>query len=210
MPIELITTQAEFQKAVEKELYEVLNKNLKRVTINVERDMENTIPHIFRQTTIYKELTSGELAGHFGFPKGSEVSRVEQIITKISENVDVIYEPLTANSGGITIMVNPDIYTELMRMPAAVVVTAKGEALNWIEWLLLRGTQLIITDARIKFGNYGRSGQAIMRPGGTWSVPAQYAGTVNDNWITRVFEDSDAFIYTAFETIIQKEIERII
>jgi hypothetical protein len=61
--------------------------------------------------------------------------------------------------------------------------------IDWLKWLLTSGAEPVIFGYRVKFGNFptSRTGQAIMVPknGGAWGVPAEFAGTANDNWITR-------------------------
>lgn len=69
----------------------------------------------------------------------------------------------------------------------------------WLRWLLLEGPGLILVDAEIntKAGSRAasRTGRAIMvhptqRPSEGWHVPAEFAGTAEDNWLTRALRDA--------------------
>lgn len=63
----------------------------------------------------------------------------------------------------------------------------RGEPLPWLEWLLVEGNSVIISDYVLRTDRQiGRSGeQAIMQEaeGKFWKVPAQYQGTLTDNFI---------------------------
>ena len=74
----------------------------------------------------------------------------------------------------------------------------KGTDLNWLEWLLLFGNKTIIRDYVVEFGDNPRSrtGRAVMKgvKSGKWGVPPEFAGTKNNNWITRAIESADSEI----------------
>lgn len=90
-------------------------------------------------------------------------------------------------------------YTDVLNSSAAVFKTEKGTDLNWLEWLLLFGSKTIIKDYEVEFGYNPRSrtGQAIMRgvKRGKWSVPYEFSGTQNNNWITRAIDSVESDIY---------------
>jgi len=74
--------------------------------------------------------------------------------------------------------------------------------------LLLYGGQIIVRNYRVKMGSNraSRTGMAIMveSPGDSWRVPPEFAGTSNNNWVTRALSKIDDKILD----IIQLEIER--
>ena len=71
---------------------------------------------------------------------------------------------------------------------------SKGGKVDWLRWLLESGTGNILTDVRIKIKEFdspypSRTGGAIMVPGQGWGVPQRFAGTTNDNWLTRTLSE---------------------
>lgn len=108
---------------------------------------------------------------------------------------------------------------------------SRGEShlIPWLEWLLFRGDAVILTGVelmmdyekrKINSRSMSRTGKAIMirrdfsgsvagkynrakgRSGpSTWKVPAEFSGTEDDNWLTRVAEQ----IAPAIGLILQQE-----
>ena len=68
----------------------------------------------------------------------------------------------------------------------------RGYSLPWLQWLLLDGTKVLIDSHQVVIGPNlrSRTSMAIMRPGSGWSVPNEFAGTQNNNWLTRAIDSS--------------------
>lgn len=71
----------------------------------------------------------------------------------------------------------------------------RGEPLPWLEWLLVEGNNVIISDYVVdKSGSLGRSGMpALMEPkkGKFWKVPKRYQGTRTNNFILDIVDKTD-------------------
>ena len=64
----------------------------------------------------------------------------------------------------------------------------KSGDLHWLDWLLKRGDNMIISNYQYNpQTGLGRSGLGNMVGGGSFRVPPQFSGTVDDNFITRAF-----------------------
>lgn len=85
-------------------------------------------------------------------------------------------------------------FTDVLGADAALVQdNIRGYSLPWLEWLLLEGNRTIIPTQSVVIGPNPRSrtGMAIMRESTQgWNVPSEFAGTINDNWITRAIDDA--------------------
>lgn len=184
------------QRAMEREMARKIK--LKRSTFLAElKDLTYWI--LFESDTIQSLLgRAGEednLAYHFGLWAGSEPSIVEEIIQIITGNIYDKFDgwKSTANGseGNFRILLHGSTIDTLVESSIGKIDTAKGEQIPWLEWLLTRGNEIIIADYHIKFGfaMASRSGGAIMAPTLEWSVPSQFAGTRDDNWITRALTD---------------------
>jgi hypothetical protein len=126
----------------------------------------------------------------FGLPDAD--SRLGSIIS-LWKKIDFVYSPVVIRNGFLSgsfslNMIRSD-FVDVINSEAAIYTTSKGSRLNWLEWLCLEGNKTIIKDYVIELGPNPRSrtGMAVMRGeiSGKWSVPSEFSGTINDNWITR-------------------------
>lgn len=68
-----------------------------------------------------------------------------------------------------------------------------GEIINWLQWLLFAGTEEIISGYKVlNKPGIGRSylGIMIKKSGASFSVDPEYAGTANDNFVTKALISS--------------------
>ena len=210
--ITIIESPLNLRKKIIKEVEGRLDKAIKKAIPNIKKDIEETLFFIFTQTKIYKELTTGELKAHFGFPTGSEFDRVNDIISTLSKNIKITYSKKKAS---LNIGLIEDNLDAIINLPGSVVITEQGTVLNWLEWLLYRGSQIIIAGYDVQIGQYNpgqsRSLEAIMIEieGTGWAVPTQYAGTEGNNWITDTMKDSSQLLTSYIEKIIEKRIKQV-
>jgi hypothetical protein len=176
-----------------------LNKYLQNIFNRVKPKIINTIIDAIKNSPEYNSLLSGDLKYEFGLPDSD--SRLSSIIN-FWKKINTDYKSVSINnnkiSGGFSINMISGDYSDVINSSAAVLTTEKGVDLNWLEWLLLFGNQTIIKDYVVEFGVNPRSrtGRAIMRgvQKGKWSVPPEFAGTQNNNWITRAIDSVDSEI----------------
>lgn len=172
----------------------------------------NIIPNILIESIInqpeYSALLSGSLQYEFGLPDPS--SRLSEILETIRNGYIVKYKPVTVKSselsGGIKIEMIKKDFSDLLSLGSASFTTEKGDQLNWLKWLLVEGDSVIVSDHIFIFGpsRYSRTGYGIMKQfgGGFWRVPPEYAGNIQNNWITRAVESASSQI--------EKEIEKLL
>lgn len=148
------------------------------------------------------ELTNHkQLYGEFGVVGLEE--KLDKIIDHWCSSIDASDEaPFRFTRSGITghlrvKLIKAD-YSDVLAMPEAreIVTSLKSGMieLNWLEWLLFGGDDFIIRDF-IYFENdktpqYSRTGKGIMRPkaGSGWKIPPEFAGSQEDNFLTRVLD----------------------
>ena len=77
----------------------------------------------------------------------------------------------------------------------------------WLEWLLLKGNQIIVRNYEVKIGSNSRSrsGDAIMISSSeNWRVPPEFIGTNTNNWTTRALskieDELNSLIKSKFES----------
>ena len=178
----------------------------------IQSELVDAIPSIIIQSIVnqpeYDALMSGTLQYEFGIPDPG--SRLSEIIETIRNGYVVKYKPVSAKSsslvGGIKIEMVKKDFSDLLSLGSASLTTEKGERLEWLRWLLVEGDNVIISDNVFIFGPdpNSRTGYGIMRQmsGGFWRVPPEYAGNLENNWITRAIEEAS--------TSIDKEIQRVL
>lgn len=213
--LNIITPLSDIEKMVNNAMIEELNVRIPATIPIIKRDIEKLLPQLFFATPEYSALINGPLNAHFGIPFGEERLRVNTIIRTIANNIEVSFTKIKKAgndlAGGITIYILKSNFSDILTLPEASILTVNGYSLPWLEWLLVRGNQVIVTDFTIKFvyGAVGsRSGQAIMvqNPGGVWRVPPQYAGTVKNNWLTRALMNSINILLDIIGSVAQKRI----
>jgi hypothetical protein len=160
----------------------------------------------------YQSLISGQLKYEFGIPTSQQV---DDIINLWIQNIKVDYDPPLARTssitGGFSLSAIRDDYSDVISSQAASVIDNKsGAVLPWLEWLLLYGGKIIVRNYTVRLGPNPRSrtGMAVMveSNGNNWRVPPQFAGTSNNNWVTRALGKIDDRILDAIQLEIEKRL----
>lgn len=120
----------------------------------------------------------------------------------------------TVEFGGIQVVFKPQNLWYLTDIPGASYesITRRGsQIIDWLAWLLFSGTNVVVLDYYVKFGTgspNSRTGDAVMvrsgKTGRNFRVHSAYAGTANDNWITRAATKAAPKIQRIIEKAIEK------
>jgi|688.fasta_scaffold434469_2 hypothetical protein len=188
-----------------------VNNVFKRSVVSIEAKIKILIKDALRQQPEYLSLvnSAGDLRLNFGI---EDMSIVDSAISNFAGSSSFDYKPVKISTvgliGGFSVNFLPQSAIESASSSSSV-ITEKGQSLPWLSWLLYEGTSPIIRDYDIQIGNnpYSRTGGAIMVPSKrNWRVPASYAGTITNNWITRAIENKDSEIYSIIENTIRNNI----
>jgi hypothetical protein len=177
--------------------------------------LQQVLPKIVKDALVlepeYASLLSGQLRSELGVPDAD--SKIDQIFNAWSTNLLVENKPISIKGsglfGGFSINIIKSDFSDIISLPAAVVVdNTSGSIIPWLQWLLLEGNQILIRDYKLRMGPNSRSrtGNAIMVSSSkdNWRVPPQFAGTINNNWVTRAIDRLDDTVLS----YIEKELER--
>lgn len=204
---------SENNSTISKNIINALLPDIQRYINNIANKMTNTIPTIIINSIVnqpeYASLMSGSLQYEFGLP--DPANRLAEILNTIKSNAVVSNKPvkLVGNkiSANIKFAMIKQDFSDLLSLGSASLITEKGSTLNWLDWLLVQGDTVIITDYNFIFGpsEYSRTGMGLMKKstGGSWRVPPEFAGTIQNNWITRAIDSATQEIDSAINTIIQ-------
>lgn len=212
MKIEFNLTDSEkaIQNAILSSIKDAVQDIFRISLPSIKKSISTRVYNVLTSEPEYQSLVSGKLQYEFGIP--SSAQKVNHIIHIWSDNiiVETIPVKLTGSSiiGGFTLGMIKSDYSDVLSDDAATVVDSKtGSILPWLEWLLLYGGKIIISNYEVKVGPspYSRTGLAIMKPSKKdWRVPPEFAGTKTNNWVTRALDRLDQEI----PNIIKQEIEK--
>lgn len=175
-------------------LSDIFNSLLFKKKAAIHREIKSLVPDWVKSQPEMIDLASGRtrgsLAAQLGLYYGTGPNIVEVIAetTMNSVSVDVSKINKKTLEGGIKLEFMPATFDDLLNLPEGHVVYDEGD-LHWLKWLLLEGDTTIIVGYQFSLMTEGRSLGGIMRRGGTWNVPSQYAGVAEDNFITRALRD---------------------
>jgi hypothetical protein len=134
----------------------------------------------------------GELAPNFGIPEGEEQDIANKICLAAASSFSVNIKNLNSKTliGNVNLRFGNRSFRDLLELPEGVVLTENGQNLHWMNWLLFAGNESIVVGYNFlaKEGK-GRSGGGIMRKGNIWRVPPAFAGTQDDNFLTRAMNN---------------------
>jgi hypothetical protein len=92
---------------------------------------------------------------------------------------------------GISVYIQPSSFQNILSLGSGHVVYAKGD-LHWLDWLIRMGDTIIVADYDYNPNTgRGRSGLGNMKKGGSFRVPPEFSGTLENNFITRALIGSE-------------------
>lgn len=189
----LLESEKEISLNILNALLPRVDRYFKAASKKIRPKLVNIVIEAIKSSPEYQSLVSGDLKAQFGLPDAD--SRLSSIVS-LWKKIDFIYNPVVVRnnylSGSFSLNMIRSDFLDVINTEAAVFVTPKGSQLNWLEWLCLEGNKTIIKDYVIELGPNPRSrtNMAIMRGevSGKWSVPSEFSGTIENNWITRAID----------------------
>jgi hypothetical protein len=206
--ISLLESDKDIRGAILNALASDLSKTISKSISSISTKIKLLVKNALQNEPEYQSLKNGQLRREFGI---ENTNNVDVVIAKLIDTLVIDTKAITINSqglsGGLRITMMPSNFSGVVGSEESVVVdNIRGYSLPWLEWLLLKGSQIIVKDYEVKVGSnpYSRSGDAIMVSSSkNWRVPPEFAGTVTDNWTTRALSTIDDEI----SKIIQQTIE---
>ncbi len=204
----LVESSKQIEAKINKALLIEVNKSINKAAIRMVGPIRQAVKASILSQPEVASLSGAQLAGEFGLPDGK--SSIEGIIDIWVNNITVVKKNATARGGqinaGLTINMIQRDYKDVLASSFATVRTLKGQELPWLEWLLRFGDRAIIRDFDVSFDRRrlarSRSGLAIMveGKGKRWRVPSQFAGTPQNNFVTRALDTIQDDIFKIIET----------
>lgn len=199
-----------FESDVVATIVKDLNAAMKKASPAILSKVRGLVEKRIMESATVMNLTSGtRLAQEIGVPDIE--SRVRGIVGRWVNSIVIKFSPykrLGLNIGGVFRIVGIQAdYEDVLPLSDAQFITENAKILPWLEWLLLEGGKSIVQDYTLGISpNDSRTGNLIMTSaqGKSWSVPPEFSGTKNNNFLTRALDG----INVEIEAIIQKEINK--
>ena len=201
----------ENNSTISQEIAKALLPDVTKYFNNIAIKMRETIPNIVIDSIMsqpeYSALISGNLQYELGIT--NPASRLSEIISTIRSGAIINIKPpkITSNkiSASIKLQMIQKDFSDLLGIGSSSFTSEKGSQIDWLRWLLLEGDSVIISNYNFILGanEASRTGGGIMRPlnGGSWRVPPEYAGNINNNWITRGLDSATSQIDQFLESL---------
>jgi hypothetical protein len=194
--LSLLDKNSEIRSEILKAMKEHLESSLTKTINYIEPKIRILVRQAIHNEPEYSSLISGDLRKEFGI---ADVSNVDVVINKVINSMNINKKNIKINnsglSGGITLTIVPSDFAGIIDNPSAFVIdNERGYSLPWLEWLLLKGGEIIVRSFEVEYGSNpkSRSGEALMVSSSkNWRVPAQFSGTIRNNWITRALSTTE-------------------
>ncbi len=220
LSIELLGSASDFEKyimrAIEAQMDKAVNKSIK----TIESQSKPIIRSAISDCDEMKSLLSGQLRGELGLSPSAARNAIDNISEAVSEAISFTNtdSKTKKGTGGLEVHFQPTSFSNVLSISNGSysykkrttlwghIVSAKVE-IDWLDWLLRRGDSIIVSKFTYKpqIGK-GRSGQGKMEKGGSWRISPTYAGTLQDNFITRALQSKTTV--KAISKVIQDAIKK--
>lgn len=213
--IDLKETDLEIQKMILKCFADTISSAITKSVNSIESRLLGILSNCIISSPEYQSVVSGQLRGEFGIVDSH--SALLRILNIWLNSIKVIPDPVRVSGsdliGGLNITAIEADFSDVLSSSSASFVTEKGTKIPWLEWLLTAGTNIVVRDYKVStnLGNLknkavSRTGQAIMVSSSVqfYKVPAQFAGTIDDNMVSRAILGVEDIILD----MIQEEVEK--
>lgn len=201
MKLQMVTTRTEFRGKVVRAMHKELVKRLTSPAFqtSIRRGMKPILEIALRSQPEYEDMVAqdGKLRAELGVVDSA--SAMESLVSAWVKSTNVVIgRPRIIGFGPkligtiITVRAIQADYQDVLDKAWASYQTEKGQTIPWLDWLLTRGSEVLVSShhifhpasptARSRTGT-----NTIMQKtkGRGWGVPPQYSGTPNNNYATR-------------------------
>lgn len=152
------------------------------------------------QSLLDYDIAKNSLKKQFGLTDSEAVASVDLIIESVVNSVQVVL--IQSRRLDLVTSFNIQILpqTLISNLANTIYYTSdrSGSEIRWLEWLLLRGLEITVYGWSQKLSNNpkSRAGGTMIENGGFYRVDSRFAGTVDDNFLTRAITESNDEIIT--------------
>lgn len=208
--LKILESNSQIQQSIMQALLPQVNDYMKDAISTIRKEIGTIVNNAIINTPEYDSLISGKLKYELGIPDAN--TKIAGLLDIWTKNIYIEYMPPKIISSKIKSSFSASLikssFDDVLSTDLAYVIDNIYQyRLPWLEWLLLEGNKIIVKKQEVVMGPNPRSrtGFALMRGSNkNWKVPAEFAGTIRDNWITRAIDNTEAEINNLLERALQQ------
>jgi hypothetical protein len=213
--LKLLDSDLQFRTKILFALSTIVNKALTEASPSIKLQVSEYIKSLIANTSTVYSLMHGDLRGAFGLDDDSASKAITEIVEEMGNSVHVdIAKPRNKKAktvGDLFVTIRPNINAiTLLRSGSYFSDGRIGGNVDWLTWLLTRGTEVVVGDFSFFLEDTNansRSGLGFMiETGNNFRVDPEFSGTVEDNFITRAISSSEST--NEIRNIINREIRK--
>lgn len=210
LSLKILESNSQIQQSIMEALLPQIDDYMKDTISITRKELGPILRNAIMNTPEYESLISGKLKYELGIPDGG--NKIAGLLDIWTKNLYIEYVSPKIMSGKIkssfSISLVKSSFDDVLSTDFAYVVDNIYQyRLPWLEWLLLEGNKIIVKKQEVVMGPNPRSrtGFALMRGSNkNWKVPAEFAGTIRDNWITRAIDNTEEDVNNLLERALQQ------
>jgi hypothetical protein len=196
LTIKLLESNSDIEKkiktAIAEELNALIKKNFKTAQKRIESSVSGWVTSQPEVQSLLKEGVPNSLHAQFGLQAGQGLLSSIEVVNAIIASIEVRVRRVDAKlNTGIDFNIQPENLRNLLGLPSGFTQTEDQDILPWLTWLLLEGSNTIVYGYTYVPDLSGRSGGGTMEAGGSWRIPPEFSGTIDDNFVTRALSNRD-------------------
>ena len=196
LTIKLLESNSDIEKkiktAIAEELNALIKKNFKTAQKRIESSVSGWVTSQPEVQSLLKEGVPNSLHAQFGLQAGQGALSSIEVVNAIIASIEVRVRRVDAKlNTGIDFNIQPENLRNLLGLPSGFTQTEDQDILPWLTWLLLEGSNTIVYGYTYVPDLSGRSGGGTMEAGGSWRIPPEFSGTIDDNFVTRALSNRD-------------------
>jgi len=190
--------ESQLQNIIYRDVSKRMLKKKSLIVSMVSPAVQRLVSRQITNSSTVRSLTSGVLRDEFGLNSVDAEATTADIISELTSKISVVSSSASSLYAlGFSIRMFPVTEELLKKITTGRYVTNKGRNVEWLEWLLTRGSEVVLPEYRLfkdAAGNTRSGGESIMidtgsRKRGAFRVTPEYSGTPDDNFITRCIEE---------------------
>ena len=214
MWVELLGSSADFEKFVLSALESQFDRAINKAISTIKTNLKPVVHEAIESCDEMEQLKSGTFRGEIGLTSGQASGAVYEIAKAISESIEFknTKSSIKKRSGGLEIYIQPSSFDNVLSIGDSSITyysrKYKREVeLEWLDWMLKRGDAIIVGAFHYEPAiGKGRSRLGRMQKTGSWRIASNYAGTVDDNFISRALGNKDT--QRVISKIVSKAVEK--
>lgn len=196
LTIKLLESNSDIEKkiktAIAEELNALIKKNFKTAQKRIESSVSGWVTSQPEVQSLLREGVPNSLHAQFGLQAGQGLLSSIEVVNAIIASIEVRVRRADAKlNTGIDFNIQPENLRNLLGLPSGFTQTEDQDILPWLTWLLLEGSNTIVYGYTYVPDLSGRSGGGTMEAGGSWRIPPEFSGTIDDNFVTRALSNRD-------------------